>query len=287
MLTTRSKIALARLCQKPLLGLRRMFGAGSAAEVRRNGLRWRLDLDEGIDFSIFLLGAFEAATVAACERLVRAGDVVLDIGANIGAHTLPLARLVGPTGRVVAFEPTDFAFAKLSANLALNPVYAARVTVAQTMLLDRGDGPIPRTLPSSWPLAGGADVHPKLRGRDMTTAGAGALTLDTYLAENAIRRVDFIKLDVDGFECRVLTGAEATLRRCRPVIVMELSPYILDERGDSLDRLLDILETARYELADLSSEAPLPRGRDILRRMIPDGAGRNIIARPNPRASGE
>ncbi len=265
-----------------------MFGAGREAEVRRHGLRWRLDLDEGIDFSIFLLGAFEAATMAACERLVRSGDVVLDIGANIGAHTLPLARLVGPTGRVVAFEPTDFAFAKLRANLALNPAYAARVTVARTMLLDgSGDCQMPRTLTSSWPLAGGADVHPKLRGRDMTTAGAGAMTLDAYLAENAIRRVDFIKLDVDGFECRVLAGAEETLRRCRPTIVMELSPYILGERGDSLDRLLDILDTARYELLDLSSESPLPRGRDILRLMIPDGAGRNIIAHPSPEVPGE
>ena len=61
-------------------------------------INWRLDLLEGID----LLGSFEPLTVRAYRGIVRPGDTVLDIGANVGAHTLPLAQLVGETCRVIA-----------------------------------------------------------------------------------------------------------------------------------------------------------------------------------------
>ena len=89
------------------------------AEFKRGGLRWMLDLDEGIDFSIFLLGSFEPDAVRCFEKRIKPGDVVLDICANIGAHTLRLARLVGSSGRVLAFEPTIYAYAKLRSNLEL------------------------------------------------------------------------------------------------------------------------------------------------------------------------
>lgn len=85
--------------------------------VRRDGIHWDLDLSEGIDFAIFLLGGLELRTLRLYRRLVQPGDTVLDVGANIGAHALPLARLVGASGRVVAFEPTQFAFCKLQRNL--------------------------------------------------------------------------------------------------------------------------------------------------------------------------
>ncbi len=77
----------------------------------------------------------ERQTVRACQRLVKAGDVVLDSGANIGAHILHLARLVGPQGRAVAFEPSDFAFRKLTTILTLNPDLATRILAEPIMLV--------------------------------------------------------------------------------------------------------------------------------------------------------
>ena len=121
MLTTMQKIALARAVQKPVVAARSLASLGAITTVRRRRVSWTLDLREGIDFSIWLLGAFELATVRAYERLVRPGDTVLDIGANIGAHTLHLARAVGAQGKVYAIEPTDYAIGKLKANIALKP----------------------------------------------------------------------------------------------------------------------------------------------------------------------
>lgn len=284
MLTTRSKIAIARSVQRPLMFLRRAVGLGPEAFVTRSGIHWHLDLREGIDFSIYLLGAFERSTIAAYTQLVRSGSVALDIGANIGAHTMFLARLVGAEGRVIAFEPTDWAFSKLSENLALNPDLKRRVLARQAMLVDRAGKAPESEIYASWPLAGGEGLHPRLRGRAMSARNARATTLDLFLEEAGVERVDFIKLDVDGYECRVLDGGMRTLTRYRPVIITELSPYILEERGDSVDKLLDLFKNAGYRLARLESRSPLPENRALICASIPEGAGYNVIAIPHRRA---
>src|SRR5271165_6032794 len=84
-----------------------------------DGVTYELHLDELIDSSIYYTGAFEPETTAAIRRLVRTGFVALDIGANVGCHTLRMAKLVGTAGRVFAFEPMPWARAKLQKNLSL------------------------------------------------------------------------------------------------------------------------------------------------------------------------
>jgi FkbM family methyltransferase len=261
---------------------RRVVGAGDdIVTVRRSSSCWRLDLREGIDFSIYLLGAFERSTAKAIRRTVRPGMIAFDIGANIGAHTLGLARLVGASGKVYAFEPTVYAFGKLRQNLALNPELQSRVIAEQVMLTDRTDLPVEAEIYSSWPLFENRDgLHPKHLGRPESTLGSRAVRLDGYVEAASIKRIDFIKLDVDGFECHVLGGGMAALKTFRPVILMELSPYVLAERGRSLEELQDILRLAGYRLCRLDRDDTLPMDPAQLREIVPDGASLNVIARP-------
>ncbi len=261
--------------------IRRLFRKGSIARVRRSGVEWELDLREGIDFSIWLLGSFEPDTVRCYKQIVKSGEVVLDIGANIGAHTLILAQAVGENGKVYAFEPTDYAFAKLSRNRGLNPELATRIYTMQYMLVDHDavDTPTPK-LYSSWPLESGAGLHELHQGRLMTTDDAKAITLDSIVFSMLnLERVDLIKLDIDGFECVMLRGAGAVLSKWKPVIVMELAPYALEEQGGSIRKLLDILKSYDYELFDLSSGFPIAMDPDALQERIPSGASLNVIAR--------
>src|SRR5690606_2608363 len=151
----------------------------------------------------------------ACARLIRPGDTILDIGANIGALTLPLARMTGPGGKVYAFEPTQFAYAKLKANLALNPDIETRVVASQMMLTDSAAA-VAETIYSSWPLEGTKELHEKHLGAAESTAGAVPIKLDDFLDSAGVARIDFIKMDVDGFECHVLGGAQETLRKHKP-----------------------------------------------------------------------
>ena len=128
------------------------------------------------------------------RKLVSPGSLVLDIGANIGAHTLHLSKLVGPSGRVMAFEPTDFAFRKLRRNLELNPVLASRVEAYHCFLTAADGADVPDAIYSSWPLAIEAGLHPKHLGREMQTEAAQARSLDSILSERADRNV-MVKLD--------------------------------------------------------------------------------------------
>ena len=280
MLTTKTKIWLASLAYKFIATGRALAGKNNCVTVRRRGLRWSLDLSEGIDFSIYLLGAFERSTVITLEKLVKPGDVVLDIGANIGAHTLGLARSVGSAGRVFAFEPTDFAFDKLKRNLALNPELQARTFPRQILLAAEPAEEAPKEIFASWPLEKDASVHPKHRGRQVTARNATVDTLDRTAAREGIDRVNVIKIDVDGHELPVLQGGLAVLTKFRPVLVMEMSPYVHAEEQNSFPALVALLRDAGYSIQHASSWAPLPLQESELEALIPDGASINVIARP-------
>jgi FkbM family methyltransferase len=277
---TKHKIALANLVQTLVMTTRRLAGKGSTVRTRRNGIEWELDLREGIDFSIWLLGSFEPETVRCYQGIVKPGDVVLDIGANIGAHAMLLARAVGEDGKVYAFEPTDYAYAKLSQNRMLNPGLAGRIHCMQYMLVDdRVAGKPAPDLYSSWPLKDDATLHQLHQGRLMSTSGAEARTLDSVIESLKVDRVDFIKLDIDGFECGMLRGANKALNRWRPPIIMELAPYALEEQGESLANLLALLRKHGYSLFDLSADSSLVMDSASLAKRIPDGSSLNVIAR--------
>jgi FkbM family methyltransferase len=281
MLATKQKVSLAGLAQKLTANLRSTLGKGDKADVRRRGLRWELDLSEGIDFSIYLLGAFELRTAKTLARLIRHGDVVLDIGANIGAHTLGIAKSVGPNGKVFAIEPSDFAFTKLLRNLSLNPELETRVHANQLFLSDGAIKSPPREIYASWPLQSDASVHPKHRGRLVSTADAKIETLDSFARRHQITRLDLIKIDVDGQEVPVLRGGLATLCRFHPILVMELAPYLHEESNNHFTELVELLKTSGYSLKNADNGKPVPLDVDQLHTLIRDGASMNAVAQAN------
>lgn len=274
-LSTRARIACARLAYQAV-SIGRGPRRGAVVTVRRHGVRWRLDLREGIDFSIYLLGSFEPSVVRSYKRLVRPGSVVLDVGANVGAHTMPLAQAVGENGRVIAFEPTSWAFEKLVGNLALNPALSERVRAERVMLVAGPDSGMPEHVYSSWPLVGSDEVHPLHRGSLKSTAEAEATTLDRYVAAAGLDRVDFLKLDVDGAEPDVLAGAAETIVRYGPPIIMELAPYLYDGT-DGFECLIGFLDANGYRIEHLRSRRELPPDHEQLRHRIPQGTSMNVL----------
>jgi FkbM family methyltransferase len=277
MLTTKTKVSLAGAAYKFISFGRNLFGKSDSAIVHRGGARYHLDLKEGIDFSIYLLGAFEPGTQKTLQKLVKPGDVVFDIGANVGAHTLGIAQSVGSSGKVYAFEPADFAFAKLKRNLALNPELEARTFPQQILLAaNLAERPEPQIY-ASWPLESDATVHPRLRGRLVSAEHAVVETLDNFIRREGIARLDLIKMDVDGHELPVLQGAGETLRRFQPTLVMEMSPYIHAEFHHSFAEFVEVLKVAGYSLRNADTGQPVPLDAAQLERLIPDGASINVV----------
>ena len=122
----------------------------------RNGIRWSLDLEEGIDLALYL-GVYQKLGAYVENAVLTSGMVALDIGADIGAFTLPLAARLGEAGCVIAIEPTIYALEKLRANLALNPMLSGRVITVQALLGTADKVGDVEGVFSSWRLDGRAD----------------------------------------------------------------------------------------------------------------------------------
>jgi FkbM family methyltransferase len=283
---TAHKIAMARAAYQFVHFYRKIVGLSDSTIVTRGGATFELDLAQGIDFAIFLGDVFERSTKKALRNLVAEAFVVLDIGANIGAHTLHLAKLVGPSGRVMAFEPTDFAFRKLQRNVELNPSLAGRISAYNCFLAASDGVAAPDKIYSSWPLIPEGELHAKHLGRAMSTDKASTRSIDSILAEVGNPTVQLVKMDVDGFECEILRGATKLLRDQKPIFVMELAPYVLTERGTSLSELTSFLTSNDYRLYDEHTQLPLPSDAAQLHKLIADGESINVIARASSHRTG-
>jgi FkbM family methyltransferase len=274
---TANKIALAKIAYNLVHGARRIVGKTDTCIVTRGPNRYELDLSQGIDFAVFLR-QYEPSTTLELSRLVQDGTTVLDIGANVGVHTVHMARLVGPKGQVFAFEPTTFAYTKMRRNLEINPGLPERVVTTQCFLGPEDAATAPAAVYSSWPLTGGGgDLHGKHLGQPMATDGVVSRSIDRFLAERGNPRVALVKLDVDGYECDVLSGAVQMLKRDRPTFVMELSPYVLDEHGKSVDDLLAFFSPHGYRFFREGSDVALVL--NDISQSIGDGASINVVAK--------
>ena len=120
-------------------------------QARRFGINWRLDLNEGIDLAIYL-GHYQNYSKRTMEHWLRPGSLVLDLGANVGSHSLRMARQIGPNGLVVAIEPTNYAFDKLKINVGLNPELKDRLVLVQAALTDGSECGEESKFYSRWPL---------------------------------------------------------------------------------------------------------------------------------------
>ncbi len=280
-ISTKAKIYLASIINRPIvLIFNRLFGT-SIRKVKRRGILWELDLVEGIDFSIFIFGLFEKETSQAIRRLVTNNSIVIDIGANIGAHTLPMAKLVGKKGKVYAIEPTKYAYSKLTKNLLINKSLSKRVQSDQIMLINNdGKGKV-KDLYSSWPLSVRSKDekrHSVHQGVLRTISGAGEVTLDDYVSMNNITSLDLIKLDVDGNELDVLSGAENVLTKMKPVIIMELAPEQYDNQSDFI-KVVEMLVSFDYKYYSLNEKIQYPSDPYALIKNIPKNGSINVVAR--------
>ncbi|MFC1773793.1 FkbM family methyltransferase [Pseudomonadota bacterium] len=244
----------------------------------RNNVTWHLNLDEGIDLALYL-GVFEPTTTRTYRKLLKEGDTVIDVGANIGAHALPAATIVGSTGTVVAVEPTQYAFNKMLRNIELNPDIAEAILPKQMFASAPAKSVVPDTLFSSWKLSSNTDIHHEHGGTAKETKGATASTLDTLATDLDLNEVTLIKIDVDGFEYDVLTGAAGTIEKYRPAIIIEIAPYVLKPNNVTPAELVDLLKSFGYRLLFEHNHDEISEPLKYF-ESLPDGSGINILAVP-------
>ncbi|MGA9762860.1 MAG: FkbM family methyltransferase [Gaiellaceae bacterium] len=182
----------------------------------------RIMLPAGWD-DVYVSHSYEPDVASALERLVHAGSTCVDAGAHFGYFTLLLARLVGPKGRVVAFEVERDNAELVRRNIRLNNLNQ-RVTVECLAVLG-SSGPVELFAGSSggsteWTVdaefAAREDAEPRTRP---AVAIVPSVSLDEYFGRQ--ETVDLIKMDIEGAEAKALPGMKRLLTESRPVIVLE------------------------------------------------------------------
>lgn len=187
-------------------------------------------------------GTFEIPITEIFRQVVRPGDCVVDVGANVGYYTLLSAALCGPTGHVLAFEPHPANFALLGRALEANHV---RWALADAHAISDEAGSVPLFLPSSERLTGQASITRTFAGESIDVP---ATTLDAFLAQRGVEHVRLLKVDVEGAEPKVIAGSSEYLRQGKvDCIVLEWNP----ESWKNHKELSGLLED-RYDIYPVS-----------------------------------
>ena len=241
---------------------RRLLGSClEARDVRIDG-RYGMklvtpSLREPVGFYLLVDGVYEAEVLDfALGRLGR-GAVVVDVGANIGAFTLPVASRIAPAGCVIAIEASPRVFPYLRQNVILNELSNVDLVQCAAYNCDRRtvpfyDAPVDRFGKGSL----GSHFH-------ADRISVPARTLDDLLNEKRIGRVDLIKVDVEGSEAAVFQGAEKLLTGDRPpVVVFEFCDWaeesVLGEQAGYAQRLLNDWGYSIWRLRDVKrNKTPL------------------------------
>jgi FkbM family methyltransferase len=188
--------------------------------------------DQFIGKSIQYYGEYSQGEVELFEQICKKGDVVVEVGANIGAHTLPLSRMVEECGEVFAFEPQRIVFQTLCANMALNSrtnVHTYELGVANEIKKLS----LPAINYTQKGNFGGIDLQHNAYEVVQVVA------LDGFLN---VSRLDFLKIDVEGMELQVLQGALRLIRKYQPII------YLENDRVHLSEALIEYLWGLDYEL---------------------------------------
>jgi len=215
----------------------------------RSGFKMNVNLADWIGQHIYMTGTFEPSTAQLISSLLRDGDTMIDVGANIGYFTLLASRKVGPSGRVFAFEPVLSTCAALKKNLSLNR--AANVVV-QEIALSNFNGTITiyegparnKGLSSIRPIANASGQRP--------VPAAAFDSIDVCRGP-----IHLIKIDVEGAEQLVVEGMMECLSRYRPHLIIELTDGFLQQFGHSATSLSLKLRDLGYRMYEITNDGPI------------------------------
>lgn len=210
------------------------------------------------------LTPYAEAELIGLRQIVKPGDVCVDVGAALGLYTVTLSRLVGPQGTVHSVEPLVFAHPALS--YLLRPREGQNIR-RHSVALGNAQG---REV-MSVPVRHGSPVT----GRSFLTVGAKGLgsneefdehldvvvktdTLDHFVEEQNIQRLDFVKADVEGAELRVLEGGKETIERFKPALLLEIEERHVERFGYRAQDVADFLTERGYRMSTWTGKRWVP-----------------------------
>ena len=212
-----------------------------------NGASFRVDARTRLSFP----AVHDAGVASAYSKRLISGSTCWNIGANVGVHVLQMARLAGPTGRVIAFEPNPLAAALLRKNVELNG-FAARVLIVEVAIGEQ-NGATEFFLAGAEPMGRAQHPNPLLSGA--RTISVPVRTINDVLSEFG-QTPDCVVIDIEGLEIGALLAADRLLA-CKPfpLLLVELHPNAWTVFGHSRQDLEELLTRHRLQVEPLSGQA--------------------------------
>lgn len=254
---TDTKVKIAKFIFNTLV----FFGFKKKKLVKKNLINWNLDLSEGIDLSIFLFGSFQGKIIKSIVNFILKNKTktnkifnIIDIGSNIGDKSLSLARnLIDKkinNFKIFSIEPTEYAFKKQLKNLNLNPNLKKKISLSKLYISNTHTRK--NSTYSSWKLEGNLKSHKIHKGiAKEINKNTKTISLDKFIKKKNIKNNIILKIDVDGFEMKVLKSCVVSLKKHDPIIFMEYAPYALKEYGSSIYEFNKFIKRYNYKIFDL------------------------------------
>lgn len=223
------------------------FSSGTTREVTRNGIKYKLDISDYQQWLIY----FNCKSDSSDHVLNYLGDAttILDVGANIGQTALKMFQSQDRKGlmpNVYAFEPFPDTFEKLTNNISLNQLESRIHCINKGLGAQSGNLPM---LKHNEANSGGYRI---VNEANTATISVGVTTLDQFVLENKIKKVDFIKIDVEGFEFEVLKGMQTVLETHKPIVIFEYDTQNLADLNINPQEIFIYLQNLNYTFKDVN-----------------------------------
>lgn len=225
------------------------YKVGSIRIVKRKGLKYQLDLSDYQEWLVY----FYCETDSSLEviRYLNQSEVIIDIGANIGQTSLNMfkeQKKKGLNPRIQAFEPFPSTFEKLQKNIELNDDLA-EISIHQIGIgAEEGELHMIKHCETN---SGGFRITNQISNQT-NDIRVPIITLDSFIHQKKMNQIDFIKIDIEGFEYEALKGMKSTLEQLRPTLFIEFSSVNMKELGIEPKELINFLSDLDYEIKDIN-----------------------------------
>lgn len=206
-------------------------------------IKINLNLNDWIQKQIFYFGRYEIEKNETLfwQNIVKTGDIVFDVGANIGYYTMQTAARIGSNGRVYAFEPVSITYKKLIDNINLNNF---KNIITENVAVSDTPGEIELYVADENSTGSSSiAMHVNFAG---VKEKVKTIVLDEYIKDNHIPKLDLVKIDVEGCEPMVINGLKNTMNEYKPIILVEVLDERLNTINSSKEQLYELFNSCNY-----------------------------------------
>jgi FkbM family methyltransferase len=175
----------------------------------------------------------------------KKGDVVIDIGAHIGLFSVCASQLTGETGKVYAFEPAPKTNNLLKHTITINKMQ--NTIHSRKEAIGEADGVTFFNI-SDLEADNSNSLVAYKTDRELRKVEINLMSIDSFVSKYTLNKVNFIKIDAEGYELDVLKGAQQTLKTLKPTVILALHPAGINANGDTLEQIFDLIQSLSFTM---------------------------------------